>query len=65
MQEYTKIFLKVLGVSLLAETTSDICKEAGHNALSSKIELMGKIEMLILATPLIEKILNITKEIML
>ena len=63
--EYTQPLIKIFGVSLLTETTADICRQAGENAFSSKIELIGKIEMIILCFPLVEKILEIIKNLIL
>ena len=60
-----KILLKTLGISLAVETTSDICKDFGENSIASKIELFGKIELILISLPLIKKILDITKELIL
>ena len=60
-----KILLKKLGLSLVVETTSDICKDFGENSIASKIELFGKIELILISLPLIKKILDITKELIL
>lgn len=60
---HVNILLKALGISLMTETASDFCKEAGENSISSKIELIGKAELLILSIPLIENILKIVNNI--
>lgn len=61
----SKMILKVFGISLIIETTSDICKDAGENSLASKIELVGKAEIFVLSLPLIKKALELIKNIML
>ncbi len=61
--DYSGVIYKTLGVSMIVQTTSDICKDAGESALASKVELIGKCEIMILCIPLIQKILEITKEI--
>ena len=61
LKEYTRPIFKVFGISLLTETTSDICRQAGENTFASKVEMLGKTEMIILCFPLVEKILNIIK----
>jgi len=63
--DFGEVLLKTFGVSLVVETASDICKDAGESSIASKIELIGKIEILIIGIPLIERIIQITKDIML
>ena len=65
LSEYTQPLLKIFGVSLLTETTVDICRQAGENAIASKLEFVSKIEMIILCFPLIEQILEIIKTLIL
>ncbi len=64
MNEYTGVLLKTLGISLTVQTASDICKDAGENAIASKVELFGKAEILIVSIPLIKKIFEVSQEIM-
>lgn len=54
--EYTVILLKALGVCFLAQFASDSCRDAGESALASKVELAGKIAIVVLSLPLFEKI---------
>ena len=65
MQSYNATLLKVFGISLLAETTSDICRDAGENTIASKVELIAKTELIIISIPLIEKVVQITKDLIL
>lgn len=59
--------LKIIGTSYIVEFGSEICKDAGEGAVAKKIELAGKILILILAFPIInalfETILNILKSL--
>ena len=55
---YTGTLLTSLGICFICQFSSDICKDAGQNALSSKVELAGKIMILILALPLIDEVLS-------
>ncbi|MBQ3100844.1 MAG: hypothetical protein IJC50_07640 [Clostridia bacterium] len=59
------IMLKALGIALLSETASDICKDCNESSLASKVETAAKISMLILSLPLLNSILEISKEMML
>lgn len=61
--EYGDVILKAFGISLVVQLLSDFCKDAGESSISTKIELLGKIEIIILSLPLVEKILDIVKNI--
>jgi len=63
-QEYINIIMKTFGITLTVQTASDICKDSGENAIASKLELIGKTEIIILSIPLIKRILEITKDLM-
>lgn len=54
--DYAVILLKTLGICFLAQFAADSCRDAGESALASKMELAGKITIVILALPLFEKI---------
>ena len=54
--EYGIILFKTLGICFLAHFAADSCRDAGESALASKVELAGKISIVILALPLFEKI---------
>lgn len=54
--DYLLILMKTLGISFLAQFAADSCRDAGENALASKMELAGKISIVVLSLPLFEKI---------
>lgn len=53
-----KILIKSLGITYITEWGVNICKDAGQNALSSKVELFGKIGVVIIILPIVEQILE-------
>ena len=55
---YLIIVLKIVGVAYLAEFGADICRDAGENALATKIEIAAKVGVLVLAIPIIVAILE-------
>lgn len=61
--EYIQILFKALGICFLTQFASDACKDAGEGALSSKIEMAGKITILIMSLPLFEKITDIAMKL--
>ena len=50
---YIKLLLKLMGISFLAEFASGVCKDAGCTAMSSQIQLFGKLSMLVTGLPVI------------
>lgn len=54
--EYALILFKTLGICFLAQFAADSCRDAGESALASKVELAGKLCIVLLALPLFEKI---------
>lgn len=54
--DYALILFKTLGICFLAQFAADSCRDAGESALASKVELAGKITIVVLALPLFEKI---------
>ena len=60
--DFIKILLKILGICIITQLTSDICRDAGESALATKSELIGKIIMLVSAMPIITSIADIVLE---
>ena len=61
--EYIQILFKALGICFLTQFASDVCKDAGETALSSKIETAGKLMILIISLPLFERITSIALDL--
>lgn len=57
---YLAILLKALGICFLAQFAADSCRDAGESALASKVELAGKIAVVVLSLPLFESIAKTT-----
>lgn len=62
--EWSPLLLKALAIALLTEISASICRECGEGALASGVELCGKVEIMLLSLPLISKILEMSKEIL-
>lgn len=60
--EYGIIVFKSLGLAFIVQLVSDVCRDVGESAISSKVELAGKIAILIISLPLFEKIISIVFE---
>ncbi len=56
---YIKIMLKILGISMIAQLLSDLCRDNGENTLANQTELSAKIIILVTALPLFTTIMDI------
>ena len=57
-QVYLLTIFKVLGIAYISEFTAQVCRDAGQNALATKIEMAAKISVMILAIPIMMSVLE-------
>ncbi|MBR4881689.1 MAG: hypothetical protein IKU19_07125 [Clostridia bacterium] len=62
--EYFKVMLKGLGVGYLSSIGSDICRACGEGVLAGRIELAAKIEILVIAFPLVKSLIELSESIL-
>ncbi len=55
---YLELVIKILGIAYISSFCSEICKDAGAGSLASKVELVGKIFILILSLPILRAVLD-------
>ncbi|MDE5412254.1 stage III sporulation protein AD [Alkalihalobacterium chitinilyticum] len=55
---YVQTILKIIGIAYIAEFGAQIAKDAGQAAIASKIELAGKILILVMAIPILTSIIE-------
>ena len=55
---------KALGITLVVQFSAELCRDAGESSIASKLELVGKAEIVLLALPLIGKLLGLAAELM-
>lgn len=58
-KQYVQILIKSLGICLVTQLAVDTCKDAGETAIASKVELAGKIAILLIALPLFEQVASL------
>lgn len=56
---YIKILLRSLGLAILTKLIADVCRDSGESALASKVELGGKVLILVGALPVFQAILEL------
>ena len=60
-QQYVQILFRALGICFITQIACDACKDAGESAIASKVELAGKIGVLVLSLPLFAQVLDIAR----
>ncbi|AVI41579.1 MULTISPECIES: stage III sporulation protein AD [Bacillus] len=56
--KYVETILKIIGIAYIAEFGAQLTKDAGQGAIASKIELGGKILILVMAVPILTVIIE-------
>ena len=56
--------LKITGVAYIAEFGVQACRDAGENAIASKVELGGKVVMLGLCVPVVVNLLELLSAVL-
>lgn len=57
--EYVAVIIKSLGICYITQLAADTCKDAGEGAMAGRIELSGRVAVLILALPMFTALLQI------
>lgn len=61
---YFSTVLKIIGIAYIAEFGAQIARDAGEGAIAAKIELAGKILIMVLAVPVLTSLLDLIIKIM-
>lgn len=62
--EYMDTVLRALGIAIVCELTALLCQDLGESSLAQGIQLFGKLEILVLSLPLLDKVLEMAKELL-
>jgi stage III sporulation protein AD len=58
-ENYSGIIVKSLGICYVTQLGFDICKDCNENALATVVEIAGKVSLIIIAIPLLEKLIEL------
>ncbi|MDD4165043.1 MAG: SpoIIIAC/SpoIIIAD family protein [Eubacteriales bacterium] len=61
---YFKVLVKALAIALSCQVCAEICRDCGESSLASKVELAGKIGIIILSLPILQQLLTMAKEML-
>jgi stage III sporulation protein AD len=56
---YITSLLKIIGMAYIAEFAAESCRDAGQSAIAAKVELAGKILIMVTAVPIITSVMGI------
>lgn len=58
-KEFLLIIIKVIGIAYIVEFGRNICIDAGQSSIATKLEMAGKVIIVILTIPLITSLVNV------
>lgn len=61
---YLSLFLKLTGITYICEFAANLTKDAGYSALSSNIELFGKMAIMVAGFPVIRIMIDMLEGMM-
>lgn len=61
--EYIAVPIKALGICYVGQFAGDVCRDAGQASLAGKVELATRLAVLVLSMPLIDRLIEIVKQL--
>ncbi|MCX7571501.1 stage III sporulation protein AD [Tumebacillus sp. DT12] len=55
---FLQTILKIIGIAYIAEFAAQIAKDSGEGSIAAKIELAGKVLILVLALPIVQRVIE-------
>lgn len=52
-EDFLNAILKMIGITYMAEFSSNLCKDAGYQAIAGQIEMFAKVSVLVLSMPVL------------
>lgn len=60
---YGKTVVKALGICIITQLASDTCRDCGQSSIASKIELGGKVSVLVISIPIFVSLIETVREL--
>lgn len=61
---YLNIIFKVIGIAYIAEFGYQLCKDAGEEAIGTKIQFAGKVMIFVISSPVILALVSLITELL-
>lgn len=58
-KDFLYIIIKVVGIAYIVEFGKNICIDAGESSIATKLEMAGKVIIVVLTLPLITSLVNV------
>lgn len=58
-KDFLLIVIKVIGIAYIVEFGKNICIDAGQSSIATKLEMAGKVIIVVLTIPLISSLVNV------
>ena len=58
-KDFLLIIIKVIGIAYIVEFGKNICIDAGQSSIATKLEMAGKVVIVVLTIPLISSLVNV------
>lgn len=62
-KEYLEVILKITGIAYVVEFGKNICIDAGESALGTKLEMAGKVSIVVITLPVIVSVIQTVLQI--
>lgn len=62
--KYVAVLIKMIGITYVAEFSSNLCKDAGYHAVAGQIEMFGKLSILVISMPVLLALLDTISRIL-
>lgn len=63
-EDLLQVVVKCLGVCILTELAANTCRDAGEQAIGAKVELAGKVTLVLVSLPLFERLLQLAERLL-
>ena len=57
--DFLLIIIKVIGIAYMVEFGKNVCIDAGQSSIATKLEMAGKVVIVVLTIPLISSLVNV------
>lgn len=64
VESYFTLMLKALTICICCKISSDICRDCGEVSLASRVELAGRVGIIIISLPIVQQLLEIAKDML-
>ena len=60
--DFLLIIIKVIGIAYIVEFGKNVCIDAGQSSIATKLEMAGKVVIVVLTIPLISSLVNVLED---